>query len=65
MDYLVEHGYHGAENLSYIPGEMGAAAVQNIGLLPRKIDGADKAHVAFFALQIELQGKGVLYRWNN
>ncbi len=29
--YGVEHGYHGAENLSIIPGEVGASAVQNIG----------------------------------
>ena len=29
--YAVEHGYHGAENLSFIPGEVGASAVQNIG----------------------------------
>lgn len=29
--YAVEHGYHGAENLSVIPGEVGASAVQNIG----------------------------------
>ena len=29
--YAVEHGYHGAENLSIIPGEVGASAVQNIG----------------------------------
>lgn len=29
--YCVEHGYHGAENLSLIPGEVGASAVQNIG----------------------------------
>lgn len=27
----VKHGWYGAENLSYIPGEVGAAAVQNIG----------------------------------
>lgn len=29
--YAVAHGYYGAENLSAIPGEVGASAVQNIG----------------------------------
>ena len=29
--YCVEHGYYGAENLSLIPGEVGASAIQNIG----------------------------------
>lgn len=29
--YAVQHGYGGIENLSYIPGEAGAAAIQNIG----------------------------------
>lgn len=29
--YAVGHGYYGAENLSIIPGEVGASAVQNIG----------------------------------
>lgn len=29
--YCVEHGYYGVENLSLIPGEVGAAVVQNIG----------------------------------
>ena len=29
--FCVEHGFHGLENLSYIPGEVGASAVQNIG----------------------------------
>lgn len=29
--FAVAHGYHGAENLSIIPGEVGASAVQNIG----------------------------------
>ena len=29
--YAVEHDYYGAENLSIIPGEVGASSVQNIG----------------------------------
>lgn len=29
--YAVDHGWHGLENLSLIPGECGASAVQNIG----------------------------------
>lgn len=31
VDYCVEHHFYGLENLSYIPGEVGASAVQNIG----------------------------------
>lgn len=31
VDYLVRNGYYGAENLSHIPGSVGAAPVQNIG----------------------------------
>lgn len=29
--YAVENGYYGAENLSLIPGDVGASAIQNIG----------------------------------
>lgn len=29
--YCVEHSYYGIENLSLIPGEVGASAIQNIG----------------------------------
>ena len=31
VDFCVTHGYHGIENLSLIPSEVGASAVQNIG----------------------------------
>ncbi len=31
VSYCVEHGYYGIENLTSVPGEVGAAAVQNIG----------------------------------
>ncbi len=31
VEWCVNNGLHGAENLSLIPGEVGAAAVQNIG----------------------------------
>ena len=31
VDYCVKNGYYGSENLSLIPGDVGASAVQNIG----------------------------------
>ena len=31
VEYAIRHGWYGAENLSLIPGEVGASAVQNIG----------------------------------
>ena len=31
VKYCVEHNYYGIENMSYIPGKVGASAVQNIG----------------------------------
>lgn len=31
VEYTVEQGYWGAENLSLIPGQVGSAAIQNIG----------------------------------
>ena len=31
IEYAIAHGWHGLENLSLIPGQVGASAVQNIG----------------------------------
>lgn len=31
VKFMIEHGLYGAENLSLIPGDVGASAVQNIG----------------------------------
>lgn len=31
VEHCVNHGWYGLENLSYIPGEVGASAVQNVG----------------------------------
>lgn len=31
VDYCVKHNWYGVENLSIIPGEVGASAVQNVG----------------------------------
>lgn len=31
VEYAVKHGFYGAENLSLIPGQVGASAIQNIG----------------------------------
>ena len=37
VGWCVANGYYGLENLSYIPGEVGAAAVQNIGAYGKEV----------------------------
>ena len=55
--YCVEHGYHGAENLSLIPGEVGASAVQNIGAY-----GAEVADIIQEVVAVEI-GTGELRKF--
>lgn len=38
VSYAVEHGYYGAENLSLIPGQVGSAAIQNIGAYGTEVE---------------------------
>lgn len=47
--YAVEKGYYGMENLSLIPGEVGASAVQNIGAY-----GAEVKDVIFEVQAVEI-----------
>ena len=55
--YCVEHGYYGMENLSLIPGEVGASAVQNIGAY-----GAEAKDVIQMVEAIEIDtGKKVCF----
>lgn len=37
--FAASHEYYGIENLSYVPGEVGAAAIQNIGAYGREASG--------------------------
>ena len=55
--YCVERGYYGAENLSLIPGEVGASAVQNIGAY-----GAEVADIISEVVAVEI-GTGLVRRF--
>lgn len=37
VEWAISNGYYGLENLSYIPGEVGASAVQNIGAYGKEV----------------------------
>lgn len=52
--YAVEHDWYGAENLSYIPGEVGASAVQNIGAY-----GAEAKDLIETVETVEIETAGV------
>ena len=55
--YAVEQGYHGAENLSIIPGEVGASVVQNIGAY-----GVEAKDIIYKVEAVEIAtGKVVLF----
>ena len=52
----VEHGWYGAENLSLIPGEVGASAVQNIGAY-----GVEVKDLITAVETVNIQGYGRVY----
>ena len=52
----MEHGWYGAENLSLIPGEVGASAVQNIGAY-----GVEVKDLITAVETVNIQGYGRVY----
>lgn len=56
VEMCVERGWYGAENLSGIPGEVGASAVQNIGAY-----GVEAKDMIQSVETINIQGKAVKY----
>lgn len=55
--FCVDHGFYGAENLSIIPGEVGASAVQNIGAY-----GVEAKDIIFKVEAVEIAtGKWVVF----
>lgn len=55
--YCVEHGWYGTENLSLIPGEVGASAVQNIGAY-----GVEVKDLISFVETMNIEGVKHVYR---
>ncbi len=58
VEYAVNHGWQGIENLSLIPGEVGSAAVQNIGAY-----GAEVADVIYSVHGVDLY-TGQVQSWS-
>lgn len=54
--YCVEHGWYGVENLSLIPGEVGASAVQNIGAY-----GVEVKDLITAVETVDIQGRERVY----
>ena len=54
--YCVERGWYGAENLSLIPGEVGASAVQNIGAY-----GVEVKDIITAVESVNIQGEKRVY----
>jgi len=54
--YCVKHNWYGAENLSIIPGEVGASAVQNVGAY-----GVEAKDLITEVYTIDLEGKERIY----
>lgn len=57
VSYCVEHRWYGAENLSLIPGEVGASAVQNIGAY-----GVEVKDLITAVETINMKGEKRIYR---
>jgi len=56
VDYGVKHNWYGTENLSIIPGEVGASAVQNVGAY-----GVEAKDLITEVHTIDLEGKHHIY----
>ncbi len=59
VDWAIEHGLYGLENLSLVPGQCGAAAVQNIGAYGVEIKDFV---VSVDAVKIKNEKEGVRYQ---
>ena len=68
--FCVDHGYYGLENLSQIPGEVGASAVQNIGAYGAEVKKFIESVevVNLFTGELEIKHNvdcGYAYRYSN